>query len=801
MSLINYHGDSKIIKRICALLNVKDVQDGQGHSLVDQNGIAIVSGGGGGSSTLAGLSDVDTTGVTAGDALCYNGTSQKWEDKTLAAVATSGAYSDLSGKPTKLSDFNNDEGFIDNTVNNLTNYYKKTETYTQAEVDALISAIVTIDIEVVSTLPTTDISTTTIYLVPKTTAGTDNVYDEYINTDGTSAGWELIGDTTVDLSNYYTKSEVDALIPDDLADLNDDTTHRLVTDTEKSAWSAKVDDNPTFSEASTRANIASGESFATILGKIKKYFTDLATVAFSGSYNDLTHQPTIPSVSANPSTTTATLTGIEIDGTNYAVQGGSANVQSDWEQTDTTADDYIKHKPTIPTVTADGAKQGVMTDGGKYRACLANYNALNWNVAHSYQGDWSSRTYETVLDNLGRLVTIVPWEDNSGSKVSKSGDTMTGRLTLTKDTAEMNFRADHTAYDGVISYQTSGNEAWLFTTKNAVTSMMFVNGEDTISNVSSSRWKSLTPGLQIKNNKVAIGKLIADGTTPTHALDVNGNVQASSFNGYTIEKSVPSNAVFTDTNNAVTQTNTTGSYNFRMLFSGTDDNTDRTEGARKSVNFLFNPASNIFYVGGSVNASRWWYTGSQALKIGASNEADYFIFLGVAGGAWYFGPDKDNKLYCASSSWRWRTVYAVNGSINTSDRRQKRDIEELDDFAKDFIMDLKPVSFKRIDGDRTHYGMVAQDVEDTMTKFGLTAMDFAGFCKDQKMEKYEEEIIEEKDDGTKEKHIEHKERAVEGEYIYGLRYEEFIAPMIKTIQLQQKEIEELKRRLDILEEG
>ena len=151
-----------------------------------------------------------------------------------------------------------------------------------------------IDFEVVSVLPTTDISQSTIYLVPKSTAGTNNVYDEYINTTGTAAGWELIGDTTIDLSNYYTKSETDALIPDDLADLNDDSTHRLVTDTEKTTWSAKVGDNPTFTEASTRANIASGESFATILGKIKKFFTDLKAVAFSGSYTDLSDKPTIP---------------------------------------------------------------------------------------------------------------------------------------------------------------------------------------------------------------------------------------------------------------------------------------------------------------------------------------------------------------------------------------------------------------------------------------------------------------------------------------------------------------------------
>lgn len=83
-------------------------------------------------------------------------------------------------------------------------------------------------------------------------------------------------------------------VPDELSDLADDSTHRTVTDTEKSTWSAKVSDNPTFTEASTRANIASGESFATILGKIKKFFTDLKTVAFSGSYNDLSDKPTIP---------------------------------------------------------------------------------------------------------------------------------------------------------------------------------------------------------------------------------------------------------------------------------------------------------------------------------------------------------------------------------------------------------------------------------------------------------------------------------------------------------------------------
>ena len=223
MGLINYLGNSKVIKRICQLLRVTDVQE-NGVSIVDENGIAHVTGGGG-SSTLAGLSDVDVTGAQDGNVLALNGTSGKWEEKGLATVASSGSYNDLSNKPTKLSDFSNDSGFITNTVNNLTNYYKKSETYTQAEVDALISAVVTIDIEVVQTLPTTDISTTTIYLLPKQTAGTDDVYDEYINTTGTSAGWELIGSTQVDLSNYYNKTQVDNL----LAAKNDDVNLSVVS--------------------------------------------------------------------------------------------------------------------------------------------------------------------------------------------------------------------------------------------------------------------------------------------------------------------------------------------------------------------------------------------------------------------------------------------------------------------------------------------------------------------------------------------------------------------------------------------
>ncbi len=51
---------------------------------------------------------------------------------------------------------------------------------------------------------------------------------------------------------------------------------------------------PTFTQASGRVNIGSGERLSVIFGKIMKWFADLKTVAFSGKYTDLTDKPTIP---------------------------------------------------------------------------------------------------------------------------------------------------------------------------------------------------------------------------------------------------------------------------------------------------------------------------------------------------------------------------------------------------------------------------------------------------------------------------------------------------------------------------
>lgn len=115
---------------------------------------------------------------------------------------------DQSDIPTLLSQLTNDTGFITNAVSDLVNYYTKDETYTRAEISNMISAIPKFSIQVVQSLPSSGISTTTIYLTPSD-GGSGNSYSEYIYVNNT---WELIGSTAVDLSDYYTKAQVNAMV-------------------------------------------------------------------------------------------------------------------------------------------------------------------------------------------------------------------------------------------------------------------------------------------------------------------------------------------------------------------------------------------------------------------------------------------------------------------------------------------------------------------------------------------------------------------------------------------------------------
>lgn len=158
----------------------------------------------------------------------------------------------------------------------------------------------------------------------------------------------------------------------------------------------------------------------------------------------------------------------------------------------------------------------------------------------------------------------------------------------------------------------------------------------------------------------------------------------------------------------------------------------------------------------------------------------------------YCRPDTDVAYDLGGSSYRWNNIYCRTASINTSDIREKKDVYLLEpEKMKAFVMALNPVSYRWIDGEsgREHYGLIAQEVKEAMTGAGIA--DFGGFVKTMRIP-----VDEEGNGGLA---IPYDPEAEDDQVIYGLRYEELIAPMIATIQEQQLEIDALKDRIERLE--
>ncbi len=138
-------------------------------------------------------------------------------------------------------------------------------------------------------------------------------------------------------------------------------------------------------------------------------------------------------------------------------------------------------------------------------------------------------------------------------------------------------------------------------------------------------------------------------------------------------------------------------------------------------------------------------------------------------------PINDNEYTLGSMSNRWQSIYAGSPTIVTSDVRDKENIHDSD-LGLSFINALRPVSYKFKDYDaeitemtdgadgeqtavqrtiqhkfnRPHYGLISQEVKEVLMSLGIG--DFAGWTEDQATKKQ------------------------------GLRYEEFVAPLIKAVQ-------------------
>ena len=194
-------------------------------------------------------------------------------------------------------------------------------------------------------------------------------------------------------------------------------------------------------------------------------------------------------------------------------------------------------------------------------------------------------------------------------------------------------------------------------------------------------------------------------------------------------------------------------------------------GAQNASGFRYeNDASGHVLNMNANNSYAQLYTGTTtALYFGSNN----ILSLGINTSGHVIAIS-DNAYTMGASGQRWSAIWSANGTIQTSDEREKKDITNTD-LGLDFISNLRPVCYKwkvgqnivtrepdgldengneqfKIvktprEGTRVHYGLIAQEVKQV-----LGDKDFGGYIHDEDTD------------------------------IKGLRYDQFIATLIKAIQ-------------------
>lgn len=137
-----------------------------------------------------------------------------------------------------------------------------------------------------------------------------------------------------------------------------------------------------------------------------------------------------------------------------------------------------------------------------------------------------------------------------------------------------------------------------------------------------------------------------------------------------------------------------------------------------------------------------------------------------------FIPMNDGTQSLGQAANRWNTVFATNGTINTSDRREKKEIQPLH-YGLNQLMQLKPITFKwnnsQIDNGSKHLGFIAQDLQEVLPEIVVDS-----------------EWVEEEGQG----------KVWRKAPLLGVNYVEIVPVLVQSIQEQQTIIDAQRKEIE-----
>ena len=366
---------------------------------------------------------------------------------------------------------------------------------------------------------------------------------------------------------------------------------------------------------------------------------------------------------------------------------------------------------------------------------------------------------------VGKTINLAPTTEDS-SAYAPSGsvstrdfkvlrrktDNLSASLTVAQDNIDL-----RVTYDDVINAINVSSEG-IIIQANRVN----LSGLVTFSNLS-------TPGqTTINGANITTGTMSADriygGTINGNTVSVI-NLNASNISAGTI--SADRLAVNSISANRISAGGSVANAGY-IYFNGANITLNGTSIDDASLNFNYNGTVTRFYnntAGGVRMSGSFSMDGS--LNIYGTTYANANLYSDN------HYPSVTNSYNVGSSSLRWSAIYAQTTTIQTSDIRMKRDILPITG-GIDLVLSIKPVQYKFIDGNRIHYGLIAQEVKESMTKVGIG--DAAVYIDPNVSPDWDVNNPEENDQP----------------HYLGIRYSELIAPMVQTIQHLNERITQLE---------
>lgn len=373
---------------------------------------------------------------------------------------------------------------------------------------------------------------------------------------------------------------------------------------------------------------------------------------------------------------------------------------------------------------------------------------------------------KTTTNNIGRFVRVDNKYESAMDINSLSSNTINNSGNIVTDTLDAN---DITVNTNISAQNT--NFTNLKVTGMAITAGQFnhggdlnVTGEITGNNINAENiiTKNASVDNFIKdaifdgnvkiNGKLEVSSTEGGGITIPQDLEVNSlkvknEIQCKTLNGIVFTKDE-------DTGNYIVSIDSVG-INQDLIVNGksTLNNNLTINGAvAASGNIL----SNGKITANQLEVGNTHIAGTTTLDAAVTAKADITVDGNIFG--------KDNISMLGDAAHRFKQVWSTNGTIQTSDDRTKTYLS-IDDkeynAAKEMFRALR--KFKRIGGDRIHFGVSAQTVRDILASNGLNPLDYSFLCLDE-WEEFNEET----------KEVIKVDR-------YSIRYEELYAFMMITL--------------------